>query len=248
MRKPNFTTEQPDGARWEVYEDPEDIRRYTILTSAGQDLLKGDKKDELRSLVDRYRAVELGSIALLGEDPNIRKELGRGREAVVYSMGPYAVRERVGISDVYGALSELTRMDEINSFMEHGLPRWLNLPVHYALHARPDRQEPKTFILMDRIDSGVTAEDIIDYPDIDPARAQRLKSYMGEAGIAEAKGEIPTLYDRAHEVLAGAIEAGGKDPAKYLTDWEPRNALVERLSTPVAGSNYTINVIDQYRA
>jgi len=248
MRDPNFTVEQADGAKWAVFENAHDNREYTILTSAGQELLQGQDSGELRSLIQRYRAVELGGLALLGDDPNIRQELGRGREAIVYSMGPYAVREKIGIQDVYPALSELQRMDEINSVIELGLPRWLNLPVHYALHSRPDPLEPKTYILMDRIDSGVTVEDIIDYPDIDPTRAARLETYLGASGIEGAKEAIPELYGAAYQALAEAIEAAGKDPAKFLTDWEPRNALVEQLKTPVAGSNYSLSVIDQYRS
>lgn len=248
MKKPSLSIDQPDGAQWAVFENPKDNREFTILTSAGQELLRGERRDELRGLIHSYQAHELGSSALLGADPEMRRELGRGQEATVYSMGPYAVREQIGIADVYHALSELTRMDEINSVIEHGLPRWLNLPSHYALHSKPDRAEPKTYTLMDRIDSGITAEDIILYPDIDPERAARLEGILGPAGIAEAKEHIPSLYEQAYEHLAGAIEASGKDPAKLLTDWEPRNVLVEKLGTPIAGSGYSLSVIDQYRS
>lgn len=247
MRDPDFTVDQPDGAVWAVYEDPTDIRRYSILTSSGQEQFHGDGLGPLRSLIHQYRAAEVGSIALLGESPGIRKELGRGQEAIVYAMGPYAVREEPGIKGVYAALGELERMDAINGIIEGGTPRWLNLPKHYALHSDPERL--KTYTLMDRVNGGLTAADIIDYPEIEPHRAALVEAELGgDAGIEEAKARVPVLYDRAHVILSDAITEAGKIPDHYLTDWKPRNVIVERFKTPIANEKYNLNVIDQYRA
>jgi hypothetical protein len=246
QQAPSMTLDQEDGARWFVYDQEQDPRGYTIITSEGHSLLQcQDQEGYLRSLIHRYRAAELGTMALLGEDPDIRQELGRGQQAIVYRMGRFAVREEVGIKDFHVALGELQRMDAINNFMEHGLPRWLNLPAHYALHVDPSRQ--MTYGLMERIDSGLTVEDVVNFPDIPANRAKVLiKETTGD--VADAQACVPELYERAHEALVQAIESDGKNPDQYLTDWKPRNVLVDRLRTPVAGSRYSLSVIDQYRA
>lgn len=245
--RPSFHVEQPDSAKWAVYEDPEDIRRFTIVTSAGNELLQGQDRELLRSLVHQYRAAEIGSIALLGENPDIRRELGRGQEAIVYSMGPYAVREERSMKGVYVALGELGRMDAINTVIDEGVPRWLNLPAHYALHSDPVQQ--KTYTLMDRVDGGLTVEDIQAYPELPEPKKVLVERELGDnTGIREAQERVPELYDEAHDILSSSIKASGQDPEKFLTDWKPRNVVVERLKTPVAGSKYSLNVIDQYRS
>lgn len=242
---PDQTIEQDDGAKWAVYYDSNHLEGFTIVTSSGQEILNGPELPELRGLIHRYRMAELGSIALLGEDPEMRDELGRGQEATVYQMGPYAVREKMGIPGFYVALGELQRMDAINYVIEDGLPRWLKIPNHFALHAAPSVQ--KTYTLMERIDSGLTVEDIENYPDVSDKKTALIEEELG-ADIEDAQENVPQLYDEAHRVLSEAIERSGRNPAHYLTDWKPRNALVEgKLATPIAGSNYRISVIDQYR-
>lgn len=243
--QPSFQVDQEDGARWSIYEDQSDIRRFTILTSSGGELMNGPQKEQLESLVQQYRAAELGGVALDGTSPDIRQELGRGQEAIVYRLGPYAVREEKSIKGVYVALAELSRMDAINDVIDEGLPRWLNLPAHYILHSDPSTQ--KTYTLMDRIDGGITVEDIVNYPSIPDAKAEAVQKEVGEH-LEDAQEKVPPLYDRAHKILSDAIESKGKSPDKFLTDWHERNVIVERQHTPVAGSNYLLNVIDQYRS
>ncbi len=241
-----MSLDQEDGSRWNVYENPDDPREFTILTGSGQDLFKDPKRSaEARGLIHEYRGVELGNIPLLGTTPGMREELGRGQEAIAYRMGPYAVREVIGIKDFHSAYGELDRVDAINTVIEAGLPRWLHLPLHYALHVDP--KEQKTYTLMDRIDSGITAEDIIEYPDIPEHRARVVEREIGHR-IEDAKDKVPGLFDEAHTVLSEALSAKGKNPSNYLTDWQTRNVLVEPLETPVVNRNYSMYVIDQYRA
>jgi hypothetical protein len=248
MVHPDFTVDQESGARWAVYSDPNHVEGFTILTDAGVALMGERRNNPIRGLIRQYRAAEIGSIALLGEDPDMRQELGTGQEATVYSMGPYAVREVQGVPGLFKALGELQRMDAINDVIEHGLPRWLTLPAHYALHADPKRQ--KTYTLMDRVNGGLTVEDVIKYPDIPEQRAKMFEAAFGSSNSSgdSAQEKVPQLYDEAYEVLAEAIRKSGRDPSNYLTDWKPRNALVEKLKTPVAGSKFHLSIIDQYQA
>jgi hypothetical protein len=244
-READYTVDPDSGSVWSVFRDPKTLG-FTIITAAGAELLK-DPEETVTELMRKYRSIELGKFALFRKGVDIREILGQGQEAIVYSMGPdLAVREVPGIMSEAGAISHLQRMDRINSVIEHGLPRWLNLPVHYGLRA--DIRTNTTYTLMERIDHGITVEDIMKYPNELPR--ERTKLIRNEMGgfISDAKKKVPALYDRAYEVLAQAIEETGKEVDHYLTDWKPRNVLVQgHQLIPIAGSSYTLTVIDQYR-
>lgn len=243
-READYTIDQDSGAVWSVFRDPKSLG-FTIITAAGTELLT--KNDNIEELIRKYRSVKLGKFALFQKRIEIREVLGQGQEATVYTMGPdLAVRESPGVMSEASAIGHLQRMDSINSVIEHGLPRWLNLPVHYGL--RVDTKTNTTYTLMDRIDHGITVEDIANYPnDLSRERAVLVRQEMGNY-ISDAKKKIPNLYEMAHEVLVQAFEKADKEPENYLTDWKPRNVLVQgHLRTPIAGSSYTLTVIDQYR-
>lgn len=240
----SFTCEQSDGTIWNIFENPSEDRQYAVITGVGQDLLSGPERKELLQLMGRYRVAEMFGDAIFGADDNMRQWLGNGQEATVYSMGPYAVREQFGIKPIYSALGELQRMNEISHVIDYGLPRWLHLPNQYALYT--DARLQKTYTLMDRIDGGVTIQDVIDYPELPPQKVQAVVKEL-TSNIDFAKSELPQMLDRAYAILANAIEQSGKIATEYLTDWQPRNVLVEWIGTKVAGSHFSLNVIDQYR-
>jgi hypothetical protein len=251
-KAPDFTIDQDSGARWSVYFNPDDAG-YSILTGKGMELLQQDGP-KIAELMRLYRFSELsGRMSVLSEmqeevPVGMRKFLGSGQEASVFRMGDFAVREVGGIKNHYPALGELTRMDAINSAIDHGLPRWLNLPAHYLLQA--DSETMRMYTIMDRINGGLTAEDIMNYPDFPEGqeyRAQIVEAELGE-NIGTAKRDIGAVYNKTHEILARALSERGHNPDDFLTDWEPRNVLVQWAHTPIAGSKYVVNVIDQYRS
>lgn len=246
--QPDYTVDQESGSVWSIYRDPQSIG-FTVITAAGSELL--EKQEEVvNSLMRRYRAAEIGKevgkIALWRRTEPIRQLLGEGREAKVYEMGEaFAVREVEGITEEHSVIAKLERMDSINSVIEHGLPRWLNLPKHYGV--RVDAQTQRTYTLMDRIDNGITVEDIIEYPKLPRSKITTVRNEMG-GSIADAKKQVPALYENAYEILSAALKKNGKDPKRFLTDWIPRNVIVEgRMTSPVANSRYRLSVIDQYR-
>lgn len=246
LTEPSFSVDQESGARWDIYERPNDPRAFTIITSSGREIYDDPTKAaELSTLLEKYQLTEEG-----GDDTNnpegMRFKLGEGQEATVYSMGPYAVREEYGIKDVYVAIGQLQRMNAINGVMEQGLPRWLNLPPHYAMHTDPIRQ--KTYTIMQRVDGGLTVEDVLDFPDVSDQKLRLISSVMDAAEMRIAAPKIRDKFDEAYTIIADALIAKGLDPEHYLTDWQPRNVLVAKLKTPVAKSDYSLNVIDQYRA
>jgi hypothetical protein len=244
-RAPDLTLEQDSGALWPVYNSREYENGFTIVTSAGSELVD-QRMGEIEGLVQQYRLAEMSDIAPRAQDESsIRSELGRGHEAIVYSMGSFAVREQIGITSFYTAVGQLQRMDAISDVIDHGLPRWLRLPIHYALIVDPSRQ--KTYTVMEKVNSGITLEDIEKYPHIAPTRRKTVLKSFGN-GIMDAKKSIPDLFDKAHLALTEALTDSGKDPSMYLTDWAPKNAIVQPLRTPIARSRYLLSVIDQYMA
>lgn len=93
---------QEDGARWQLFEDSSDPERFTVLTSVGFDLLSRNRgaRHDIYELMNNYRAAELGSTAIAGEDPEIRKKLGTGFEAKVYSLPSYFLRFFLNLSQI----------------------------------------------------------------------------------------------------------------------------------------------------
>jgi hypothetical protein len=244
LREADYQVDQDSGAVWSVFRDPKSLG-FTIITAAGAELLK-DPNETATDLMRKYRSIELGKFALFRKGVDVREILGQGQEATVYTMGSdFAVREVHGIMSETGAIGHLQRMDRINSVIEHGLPRWLNLPIHYGLRA--DTKTNTTYTLMERIDHGITVEDIQRYPHELPRDRIKLIRNEMHGYIDDAKKKVPALYERAYEVLAEALQETGKEPDHFLTDWRPRNVLVEgHLRAPIAGSSYSLTVIDQY--
>jgi hypothetical protein len=242
---------QADGARWQILEDAADPGRFTILTSAGYELLSRDRamRGTVRGLMEQYRAAELGEVVDLGEPSETRHQLGAGGEAIVYSMGRYAVREEPVRRGFHDSLKGLRRMNALNRIIEGGVPRWLVVPTHYAVHVDPSSGDSgRTYTVMEKIDGGLTVEDIANYPATKrtaPHRAKIVEATLGNR-VEDAKQKVPELFERAEGVLNAAIRNTGRYPGDLLIDWAPRNAVIEPLHTPIGDSNYRLAVIDQY--
>lgn len=237
IRMGKYNTEQPDGASWSVYYDKNNPRRYLILTSVGREKLLSGRG--IRQGLHAYRMAETGE----DQGPGVRQKLGQGREAAVFKLGNYAVREKAKVRDDLKAVGMLGLMDTLSSVIEAGVPRWLDVPKHYALYSDPTTG--KTYTIMDRIDGGVTVEDLMLYPDLSEPKIKAVESEMA-GSLREAQSRVPDLYDQAYSILAEALEARKLQPGTYLNDWQPRNVVVDRIATPIAGSNFTLDVIDQY--
>jgi len=238
-----FDVEQPDGAVWTTFYDrtrPDD--QYLIVTSSGRELFLGEKGTSyrgLRRMFSDYHQDEINDQASAK-----RKYLGKGQQATVFGMDWLAVREIPGRQGVYRTLGELTSMDELATIVEEGLPRWLKVPHMYACYADPEKQ--KRYMLMEKVDTGLTIEDVLDYPNVNQHSADRVVGELGRTPTDEDRETLRRLFDRSYHILSTVIKAKGKDPDDYLVDWEPRNVLVESLRTPVASENFSLSIIDQY--
>ena len=138
-------------------------------------------------------------------------------------------------------------MNALNVIVEGGLPGWLTIPKHYAVHV--DTESGRTYTIMDKINGGLTVADVENYPD--PSRMASYRIPIVEAALGgridDAKEKVPELFNRAEILLTATIEQAGKKPEDYLVDWAGRNVVVEPLFTPIGGSDYHLAVIDQYQ-
>ncbi len=69
----------------------------------------------------------------------------------------------------------MNKMDIIEHLLDLGsIPRWIKTPTHYAMLNLPRTSDypSRNFIMMDKIDSGVTVKDIIE------PRDSLMRSYI----------------------------------------------------------------------
>jgi len=239
LGKEDFT--QDDGAIWTAFFDKREIdRRFLIITSAGREMFVDGELpyQSLKKLFKAYRTAESGR-----GHPSIRDYLGHGQQAQVFGLSKFAVRETNGNVPFYPTLSALDRMNKISAIVEGGIPRWINVPRTYAVYS--DTETGKQYSLMDRLDSGVTVEDIANFDEVtDHSRARVLKEF-GQRPTATQAEDAVRLFNKAENFLNAAIIGKGYNPEEYLTDWKMRNVIIEPLTTPVGGERYMLNIIDQ---
>jgi hypothetical protein len=144
-------------------------------------------------------------------------------------------------------IDALERMDTVKHIIEIGaVPRWIDMPAHYgAFRLDPSSGADKQFVLMDRVDAGVNVHHVT-HPE-NMSELERI-GFASQFGILtdEERAEIEERFYDAHDILQNAIaEETMRDPTTFLTDWSDQNVVLERLTTPVGGSNFKLWVIDQ---
>lgn len=232
------TFEQFDGSVWRHYESPEAI---TLLTGVGRELIVAQHLGKLLRdyATDRQQDVEAG---------NVRLFLAEGGNARVFSVADtrLAMKEkRSGSSD--NLFASLNRMDRLIHAAEEHAPKWIGIPQHYGITMRktdPSRQ----FMLMEKIDDGVTIGDILGY-DQEPREPHLKESITNIFGVPtpELREEIVERYAIAKQELRKALLAEYLSPDEFLPDIDHNryNIIVEKLDTPVDESPYKFWVIDQ---
>lgn len=234
---------QGDGAVWKSFYDKErdPDHHYLIVTSAGRELFVRPElgHQALRGLFSDYRKAELGD-----REVDTRTFIGAGQQARVFGMNDkLAVREVRGVPRFYTALSDLQRMDRLASVVEGGLPRWIDTPKIYAMYG--DSELNRQYTLMQKIDSGLTVEDIVTFEANDEVKQNRALAVLGRKPSNEEIETTEYLFNRAKTILDAVISAHGQEPTEILTDWVMRNVLVEPLKTPVGGQKTRLHIIDQ---
>lgn len=224
---------RPDGAMWRRFaiDDGE-----VVLTSRGRELFANNP--EIREELHEYR--RLAIMGKVGTDGAMRSFFAEGTNARVYTLNDNLLVKEASRNGM-NMSKALRRMDTIKAIIELGMPNWISMPVHYGL-IRSRRLEHQ-YMLMDRVDAGITVEHIID-PEISLVERRGVEAEMGPITAAD-RAEVAMRYAEVEQILTQGLADAGHIPGDYLTDWQPRNVVVERLATPVAGSNFRLSVIDQ---
>lgn len=211
-------------------------------------------------ILHMYReSYEAGAI-----DDGIREYVNTGGEAAFYGIGlsNVWVRElnQIETSDE----DALHRMDQIVHLLELGwLPRWIRTPIQYGVLRIPRNTYANgrtgtaydKFMIMEKIDSGVSVFDIVDNPRSDKLSAAIKKEFWFKTFNSDEyrafKTEISAIFEEVKQKLYDACInhrdelPPGTSFETLFTDLLSRNMLVTLNRPPVGWSKYSFWIIDQ---
>lgn len=251
-----------DWSEWKRYKTASGVE--VVVTSAFREIMKNGEKnivghDEgisqlfLRLLHKYRKSYEANSY------DEIRNFIASGQEASFYGAGV----SNIGIREehhVWSHEDKLDRMDTIQHLLDLGsIPRWIKSPIHYGMLKVPQmiRWYYDKFIVIEKIDHGVTAVDIIDEPrseEIKKAILREFSSYgftsMDDEKYKEFQKEIYTKYREVKEKLEEAFmshksEFPGWTFESLFADLYQRNLVVTYNETPIGWSRVSFWIIDQ---
>jgi hypothetical protein len=236
------TSEKFDGSRWRQYETPNAL---IWLTRSGRQLLASDRglyayfQEYIESLNDDESTPESG-----------RPFFAKGSQSQIYSLGDNHLVVKESKQGGELLLPQMERMDRLVDAVERSCPRWIDVPHYYGILA-PKSDPYRQFLLMERIDAGVSVGDVLEYG---RPRTRTETGFLAE-GAFEKFG--PITPELRHEVQDRFFEMGGLlrkalvenrlSPDDYLPDIDhnQHNVVLERLQIPEAGSQLKFWVIDQ---
>ncbi len=234
------THEKFDGSIWRQYETSTHL---FVLTSLGRQLLR---HRQMYNLFAQYKEDYLKG----REGSNgYRSFLAEGASGRVFTLGnDLVVKESRPQKD--SLFAALNRMDRLVDAVQKNCPSWIDVPAHYGI-VMEKANTSKQFMLMKKIDHGVTVGDIIYAED----ETTRMSSGILTAGAFEKFGsvtpeirdEVKERYDSLKDLIKLAILKERLNPEVYLPDidYNPYNVVIEKLATPIAGSHIKYSIIDQ---
>jgi hypothetical protein len=234
------TFEQFDGSVWRQYESE---NSFFLLTEVGRRLMVAEKIGHLlRNYADDYFHDREST-------DDTRSFLAEGGNARVFSVGDsrLAIKEkRPGGDDLFASLHRMDRLIHAVT-VDTDCPRWIGVPQHYGIVM--DKSDPtKQFMLMEKIDAGVTVGDIKHY-DSEPREPHLKASVEDIYGVPdqEFKEEIIGRYGIVIGELRRALMAKYLSPDRYIPDIDhnPYNVVLEPLAAPVDDSDIKFWIIDQ---
>lgn len=235
------TQEQFDGSVWRQYESPDAL---FLLTEVGRKLLA---QQQVARLLRHYTLDYQDGL----EGPeDARRFIAEGLQARVFGLGvaELAIKEKRPDGDDLHA--SLYRMDKLIHALtvDSGCPAWIGIPQHYGVVTLKE-DTSRQFLLMEKIDEGITVGDILDQ-----RRAKQKRPYLNTAvervyGAVtdELQEEVIGRFGMALGELRHALLAKYLSPDKFIPDIDknPYNILVQPLDEPLDGSNLKFWVIDQ---
>lgn len=238
----NYIT-MPDGARWRHFEIPDGV---VILTSSGNELFKGSNIKDIFADMRVYR----DDIANRRQSGGTRRYLANGGNGEVYTIGDHmlVVKESMSSQSLYSALH---RMDSLSRVVESHLPHWVSVAIHYGLIT--SRNLDREYLLIEKIDGGVSLEDLVQYVERGSARSSSLTDsvrknfpYISKKDIDSLKNQFKEFKDilRNYTLSSEAYEYGHTFES-LMPDPNYANILVEKLETPIGGKYYKFYIVDQ---
>ena len=241
-----FTERQFDGSEWHRYETPDS---HVFLTSQGRELF-GKNHGVSKSLREYAREAQIEYATPRNGSYETRTFLAEGQNARVFNVEGtgLVVKEKKTIGD--DILKSLGRMDRLVSSVESHAPRWVDIPRHYgALVLKSDLG--KQYLLMEKVDAGVSVGDIVAFREgLDGAREPHLYNSVEDnfgSVTEDLVDEVESKFQLIRYILRDSLLSDGLSPDVYLPDldYNRYNVLVEKIDTPVAGSDKKYWVIDQ---
>jgi len=252
-----------DWSIWKRYKTSSGIE--VVVTSAFQEVMKNWQSN----IVDNGKDIPWSFLRLLHkyrQDYELNRT-GDSRRYIAswFEASFYAIQDsNVGIREEKHAWQnedKLDRMDRIQHLLELWcVPRWVHAPVHYGMLKIPQmrRWYYDKFLLMEKVDWGVTAFDIIDEPRNENIR----KSIINEFGsvywfeVLEGdnyesfRNEIKKKYIEVKAMLKNAFEQHrdqfpGWTFSSLFTDLLQRNFIITHNQTPIGNSKVSFWIIDQ---
>lgn len=234
------TLPQFDGSQWRLYQSPESM---IMLTAVGRKLVA---QRGISSLLHQYI-----QDAREGKEScaDTRQYLAAGANSRVFSIRSpldLVIKEAKPEADDPHLLQAMTRMDRLKAAVEENCPRWIDVPQHYGVLI--DKATNRQFLLLQKIDHGVTASDVLNH-------GQAPRSNFLEAAASsvfgnitpELKSEVGGRFEKLRGLLRHSLVSQYLSPDEYLPDldYKPDNVVLEKLEAPIAGSPIRYWVIDQ---
>ncbi len=226
---------RPDGAEWHSF----DVNHCNvILTSRGREVFA--EQPELEERVHLYLGKALGDQACKSAD--VRTFFMHGSNSYVYHLTDDILVKETNAHSMKDALFRMDRIYEVVKAEQSKVPRWIHVPDYYGMITGPDL--PNQYVFMQRIDSGVNVDHILNTDDYNELERAGLNKQFGPVTETDKK-EVSQRYADMEQILHQALADHGLVPTKFLTDWWEPNVLVERLAEPLDGSSFRMSVIDQ---
>jgi len=254
---------QHDDSVWKRYQTPKWVE--IIVTSAFREIMQHGQPNPLNdghhipkgilALLRKYR------ISLeLNQYDHHRTTVASWNFATVFRIweSNICIREE---DNAWKCEDQIHRMDLIQHLLDLGhIPRWIKSPIHYWLIKVPIMRHGlyNKYMVMEMIDDGVTAFDIVEWPRNDMIESAIIKNFWQTYNFSSLSDEnyilfqnlVRDKYVEAKRLLVDAFKIH-QDDFKWWTfeqlfqDLLMRNVLVTINHTRVWWSPLTLWIIDQ---
>ena len=233
----NRIIRQDDYVDWRQFELADGV---AIVTNAGRKLISNEGRimDLLKDLND-YRSSSHGR-----EISGTRNAICNGGNGTVYSLGSRSIAIKESNSG-HSLHSALYRMDRLANVVENNLPGWVSVVDHYALVTTRNERE---FMLMEKIDNGVTIQDFELFIEDGNARFPWITNIIERDFPNVNKSDFLKMNEQRNQVIDHIKDYADQNRERFtalLPDPNEANFLVTKLDRPIDGKKFKLWIIDQ---